>query len=101
MDLGLGKSATAHMIQSAASAYADRGFKYVVPLFSLQSTSRVLTSSRFYYADERKMDGAPAFRDIDGPAHGEYYVKLSEGTTQEPWQQTFVKGVGYKSFRGQ
>lgn len=27
MTLGVGKSATAHMIQSAAAAYADRGFK--------------------------------------------------------------------------
>lgn len=31
MDLGLGKSATAHMIQSAATAYQDRGFKYASP----------------------------------------------------------------------
>ena len=28
MDLGVGKSATAHIIQSAATAYKDRGFKY-------------------------------------------------------------------------
>ena len=27
LDLGVGKSATAHIMQSAASAYADRGFK--------------------------------------------------------------------------
>jgi hypothetical protein len=27
LDLGVGKSATAHIIQSAASAYADRGYK--------------------------------------------------------------------------
>lgn len=31
MDLGVGKSATAHIIQSAASAYRDRGFKYASP----------------------------------------------------------------------
>jgi hypothetical protein len=30
LDLGVGKSATAHIIQSAAAAYKDRGFKYVV-----------------------------------------------------------------------
>ena len=29
MDLGSGKSATAHMIQSAAAAYKDQRFKYV------------------------------------------------------------------------
>lgn len=27
LDLGVGKSATAHIIQSAAQAYADQGFK--------------------------------------------------------------------------
>jgi len=27
LDLGVGKSATAHIIQSAAAAYKDRGFK--------------------------------------------------------------------------
>lgn len=28
LDLGVGKSATAHIIQTAAASYADRGFKY-------------------------------------------------------------------------
>jgi NAD(P)-dependent dehydrogenase (short-subunit alcohol dehydrogenase family) len=30
LDLGVGKSATAHIIQSAAAAYKDRGFKYAI-----------------------------------------------------------------------
>ncbi|KAF4612843.1 hypothetical protein G7Y89_g15530 [Cudoniella acicularis] len=79
LDLGVGKSATAHIIQSAATAYKDRGFK-------------------FYYADERKADGSAAYFDIDGEAHGKFYVQLAEGESQGPWQQTFVKGVGYKEF---
>jgi len=79
MDLGVGKSATAHIIQSAAAAYADKGFK-------------------FYYADERNADGSLVYRDINGVAHGKHYVQLAEGTEQGPWQQTFVKDVGYKSF---
>jgi hypothetical protein len=29
LSLGVGKSATAHLIESAANAYKDRGFKYV------------------------------------------------------------------------
>jgi hypothetical protein len=29
LDLGVGKSAAAHIIQSAAVAYKDKGFKYV------------------------------------------------------------------------
>lgn len=28
LDLGVGKAATAHIIQSAAAAYKDRGYKY-------------------------------------------------------------------------
>jgi hypothetical protein len=31
LDLGVGKSATAHIIQSAAAAYKDRGYKYEIP----------------------------------------------------------------------
>ncbi|KAM0807814.1 putative short-chain dehydrogenase [Seiridium cardinale] len=79
LSLGVGKSATAHMIQSAASAYAERGFK-------------------FYYADERKTDGSPAYFDVDGDAHATHYVQLAETREQGPWQQTFTKGVGYKNF---
>ncbi|KAH8674945.1 hypothetical protein BGZ61DRAFT_361029 [Ilyonectria robusta] len=78
LDLGVGKSATAHIIQSAAAAYKDRGYK-------------------FYYADERKPDGSAAFS-VDGEAHGKFYVELAEGESQGPWQQAFVKGVGYKDF---
>lgn len=57
-----------------------------------------MTTVRFYYADERKADGAAAFMDISGEAHGNFYVELAEGKAQGPWQQTFVKGVGYKHF---
>jgi hypothetical protein len=32
LDLGVGKSATAYIIQSAAKAYQDKGFKYVAAL---------------------------------------------------------------------
>ena len=36
--------------------------------------------------------------DLDGEAHGKFYAGLAEGKEQGPWQQTFVKGVGYKDF---
>ena len=103
LDLGVGKSGMAHVIQSAASAYKDRGFKYVTSQFSSvpfcsDFTIRCANICRFYYGDERKADGAPAYGDIDGPAHADLYVQLSEGKKQGPWQQTFVKGVGYKHF---
>ncbi|EOO01327.1 putative short-chain dehydrogenases protein [Phaeoacremonium minimum UCRPA7] len=79
MDAGVGKSASAHIIQCAAEAYKDKGFK-------------------FYYADERNADGSPAYGAINGPAHGKFYTALAEGTSQGPWHQTFVKDVGYKKF---
>jgi hypothetical protein len=52
--------------------------------------------NRFYYGDERNADGSPAYFNIDREAHGKLYVELAEGREQGPWQQTFVKGVGYK-----
>ncbi|KAM0283250.1 hypothetical protein ACHAQH_002544 [Verticillium albo-atrum] len=78
LDLGVGKSATAHIIQSAAAAYADQ-------------------ESKFYYADERKADGSAKFN-VSGEAHAKLYVELAESASQGPWQQTFVDGVGYKQF---
>lgn len=53
---------------------------------------------RFYYGDQRKADGAPVYNAIDGEAHAKLYLELAEGKTQEPWQQTFVSGLGYKDF---
>lgn len=80
MALGTGKTATAHVIETAAAAYQDRTLK-------------------FYYADERLSDGTPPFMNIDGEAHGKLYVELAGHKKQGPWQQTFVKGEGYRSFK--
>lgn len=52
---------------------------------------------RFYYADERKSDGGPIYR-VNGDAHGDLYWELSQGKEQGPWMQSFVKGIGYKTF---
>jgi hypothetical protein len=79
LTLGVGKAATAHVVQIAAEGYKEKGFK-------------------FYYADERQADGRPVSSNIDGPAAAEHYLKLSEDKTQGPWSQTFVKGIGYKDF---
>ena len=54
----------------------------------------------FYYADERKEDGAPVYMAIDGDAHGKFYVELSK-KNQIPWLATFVKGTGYVDFSSQ
>ena len=64
----------------------------------LHSSKNGADACRFYYGDERKADGAPVYNGIDGDAHAKHYVELAEGGTQGPWQQTFVKGVGYKQF---
>ncbi|TKX21201.1 hypothetical protein C1H76_6742 [Elsinoe australis] len=79
LTLGVGKTATAYIIELAANAYKDRGYK-------------------FYYADEREDDGTPMYKDLHGDAHAELFVQLAEGKEQGPWQQTFVKGQGYKDF---
>ncbi|KAF4432602.1 Short-chain dehydrogenase reductase like yusS [Fusarium acutatum] len=78
LDAGVGKSGAAHMMWAAADAYKNKGYK-------------------FYYADERKPDGAPKYR-VDGDAHADLYWELSQGKEQGPWMQTFVKGEGYKKF---
>jgi hypothetical protein len=65
--------------------------------FLLRFASEEINHCRFYYGDERKIDGTAAFR-VDGEAHGKLYVELAEGKSQGPWQQTFVKDVGYKQF---
>ncbi|OAP62650.1 hypothetical protein AYL99_01877 [Fonsecaea erecta] len=78
IDQGMGKSAGAHMIWAASAAYKDRGFK-------------------FYYCDERKPDGTAIYK-VNGDAHAQLYWKLAEETSQGPWMQTFVKGVGYTKF---
>ncbi|MCJ1382591.1 hypothetical protein MMC17_005704 [Xylographa soralifera] len=79
LDLGVGKASTAHIIESAATAYKDRGYK-------------------FYYGDQRTAAGAAVYSAIDGDAHAKLYLELAEGRTQGPWQQTFVPGTGYKDF---
>lgn len=54
--------------------------------------------NRFYYADERKENGAPVYSAIDGEAAAQFYVELAGSSTQKPWLATFVKGMGYKDF---
>lgn len=79
LTLGVGKAASSHIVQAAATAYADKGYQ-------------------FYYADERNEDGSPVGGAVDGPAHADYYLTLAEGKEQGPWRSTFVKGKGYVQF---
>lgn len=66
----------------------------------LRSTdSRVLNSFRFYYADERTLEGAPVLGDIDAEAHADFYKQLVDGQDSSiPWLATFAAGRGYVNF---
>jgi hypothetical protein len=86
LSIGVGKAATAHIIQSAAAAYQDLGFRYVF-LTDGEECGK-LTGCRFIMPMRGK------WRE----AHGSFYVQLAEGGEQRVWLQTFVKGVGYKKF---
>ncbi|KAK2594577.1 hypothetical protein QQS21_007707 [Conoideocrella luteorostrata] len=79
LGLGVGKSGGAHLMHYLAEEYRDQGYK-------------------FYFADERKADGAAVYGAIDGPAHGEFYTHLAEKKEQGPWLATFVKDQGYTKF---
>ncbi|MCJ1396168.1 hypothetical protein MMC18_009057 [Xylographa bjoerkii] len=78
VSLGAGKSASAYLMETAATAY---GAKY-----------------QFYYADERLPDGRPVMSALSGEAHAKYYFELAAGKEQGPWDATFVKGKGYVKF---
>jgi hypothetical protein len=54
---------------------------------------------RFYYADERTLEGAPVLGDIDAEAHADFYKQLVDGQDSSiPWLATFAKGRGYVNF---
>jgi hypothetical protein len=95
LTLGVGKTASAHIIESGASAYAAKGYRYV---FLNALLHILLTRNSFYYVDERKADGSPAGPAVDGPAHAEVFYELASKAGQEPWQWTFVKDKGYVKF---
>ena len=54
--------------------------------------------SRFFYADERTVEGGMKGMRLDGDAHGQFYVTLAEHQEQIPWEATFVKEKGYVKF---
>ncbi|MCJ1310448.1 hypothetical protein MMC25_004112 [Agyrium rufum] len=76
---GMGKAAAAHLVHYASMTTGETG-------------------NQFYYADERKADGGPAYGAWDADAHAEFYTELAERETAGPWLATFVKGKGYVQF---
>jgi hypothetical protein len=77
--LSVGKSGSAAFIAIAAAAYKETNYK-------------------FYFADQRLEDGSPLWNGPSAVAHAELFLELAEGTSQGPWLQTFVEGIGYKKF---
>ena len=98
MSAGVGKSATAHLLQVAHESYAAQKFRSVKNEDCMLGIRLLTKRNRFYYADERKADGFAAFLDVNGPYHAEHYLSLAESKEKQPWLQTFVGGQGYKDF---
>ncbi|KAI3320697.1 NAD(P)-binding protein [Xylariaceae sp. AK1471] len=80
VNLGMGKAASSFWIALADATYATQGY-------------------RFFYADERTVDGNSKGNAIDGPAHGEFYAQLANHHGDVPWLATFVKDKGYVQFK--
>jgi hypothetical protein len=55
LDLGVGKSATAHIIQSAAAAYKGKGFK-LVPASEIQRTRTLMVIDSIMVTSGRRME---------------------------------------------
>ncbi|KAH7381120.1 putative short chain type dehydrogenase [Cadophora sp. MPI-SDFR-AT-0126] len=79
ISLGVGKAASAHIIQSLALGYSDKNY-------------------HFYYVDERKEDGSSVGTAVSGSAHAEHFFELAQQENQGPWNSTFVEGKGYVNF---
>jgi hypothetical protein len=79
LTLGVGKVASAQIIELAAGAYGEKEYG-------------------FFYVDERKADGSSKGQAIDGPAHGRFVAELVGGAEGVPWYATFVAGEGYVRF---
>lgn len=59
---------------------------------------KLISLVRFFYVDERKLDGSAKGTAIDGPAHGEFVASLVGNEGKIPWHATFVAGEGYVKF---
>ncbi|KAF5002846.1 hypothetical protein FDECE_10508 [Fusarium decemcellulare] len=77
--LGIGKSASSFWINLADTLSRSKGI-------------------RFFYADQRQADGNMGGMQLDGNAHGEFFVQLARQEEDVPWHATFVPGRGYVKF---
>lgn len=80
LTLGVGKIASAHMVELGDQLYRDQNI-------------------RFFFVDERMEDGTPMFTGASSQAHADIFLSLAERTAGEvPWQITFLTGKGYVQF---
>ncbi|KAK0264227.1 hypothetical protein LTS09_001705 [Friedmanniomyces endolithicus] len=100
LPFALAKTAAAMLIEYAANAYGQDGYKYAYPLPGIPPLWRLIILARFYYADQRQPDGRPASLGRDGSAHAEMYLQLVQESRQSKWLVTFVKGEGRRDFEG-
>jgi hypothetical protein len=86
LTLGVGKAASAQIVELAAGAYSgSKGYGY-----------------SFFYVDEKKEDEEEKGEgvDVDGVAFGAFVAELVEDGSGRgvPWLATFVAGEGYVMF---
>jgi NAD(P)-dependent dehydrogenase (short-subunit alcohol dehydrogenase family) len=76
LSLGIGKTASAHMVESATLTEEFQKDNW-----------------RFYFATGTTADGGPVYRDLDGPAHAKAYEEMIDRKEQGPWDVRFVAHV--------
>ncbi|KIY00274.1 uncharacterized protein Z520_03959 [Fonsecaea multimorphosa CBS 102226] len=80
LTLGMGKCASAHMVELADSRYRDQ-------------------NTRFFFVDERDEHGVPMFTGASPQGHADMFLSLAHRSAGDvPWQITFVTGKGYVEF---
>ncbi|CCH44382.1 3-oxoacyl-[acyl-carrier-protein] reductase [Wickerhamomyces ciferrii] len=78
--LGLGKAGAYSALTVANEYFSKDGYK-------------------FYFADERTVEGGPAVTGVSGEAAADFYFDLAENENKDiPVLATFVKGKGYVKF---
>ena len=80
LTLGMGKIASAHMVELGDTLYRDQNI-------------------RFFFVDERDEHGVPMFTGASVQGHADIFLSLADRTAGDvPWQITFVTGKGYVKF---
>ena len=80
LSIGMAKAASARMIGMADFLYKGEGM-------------------RFFYVDERHLNGSNMNAELGGQMHAEFFLNLAERTIGDVlWQATYVRDKGYTAF---